>query len=191
MKHVVALAITCAVCISTAEADSRSRIANYAVAGKTPHDIVEIIKSSAPRVAANPTFAYTTPATRTIVKLAKAKGSCKFAGFRTSAFYVFTLPKHIKPETMSKATKAKWLDFVSYLTVHEQGHAKSWDACFADYDQQALKLQAKSCERLDKSREKLFTSIKRACLELDEKMDFYFRKEVQSTPFLKEALRQP
>lgn len=191
MIHQISVAVLSMCLIAGAEAASQSRIAHYAVAGKTAHDIYEIIKTTAPRVAANATFAFTVPATRTIVKHAKAKGSCKYAAIKTSAFYIFHLPKHIQPETMSKATRAKWQNFVSYLKTHEQGHATSWNSCFADYDQQALKLKAKTCEQLDKNLEKLFTKIKRNCLVLDEKMDFHFRKEVQSTPFLSEALRKP
>lgn len=184
------LTVLCVCVATTAEAESRSRIAHYAVAGKTAADIYEIIKTTAPRVAANATFAFTLPASKTQSKFAKAKGFCKFSAFRTSAFYVFYLPKHIQPQTMSKATRSKWIAFVDYLKIHEQGHATSWDSCLADYDQQALKLQAKTCPQLDKAREKLFTKIKRACLVLDEKMDFNFRKDVQRVPFLAEALRK-
>lgn len=191
MKQQISLALLCACLISNAEAGSQSRIAHYAVAGKTAHDIYEIIKTTAPRVAANATFAFTVPATRTIVKHTRTKGSCKYAAIKTSAFYIFHLPKHIQPETMSKTTRAKWQDFVEYLETHEQGHATSWNACFASYDQQGLTLKAKTCEQLDKNLEKLFTKIKRNCLVLDEKMDFHFRKQVQSTPFLSEALRKP
>ena len=190
MKHFMYFAIMFASLSTDAEAASQSRLAFYAVAGKTAHDIYEIIKTTAPRVAANATFAFTVPATKTNSKFSKATGSCKFGTFKTSAFYVFYLPKHIQPGTMSKATRSKWNDFVDYLKIHEQGHAKSWDSCFADYDQQALKLQAKTCPQLDKNREKLFTRIKRACLAIDEKMDFNFRKEVQRVPFLAEALRK-
>ena len=190
MKRQIFLTVLYACLTTTAEAGSHSRIANYAVAGKTAADVLEIIKTTAPRVAANATFAFTLPATKTQSKLAKAKGSCKFSAFKTSAFYVFYLPKHIQPETMSKATRAKWNVFVDYLKIHEQSHATSWDSCFADYDQQALKLQAKTCPQLDNIREKLFTKIKRACLVLDEKMDVNFRKDAQRVPFLAEALRK-
>ena len=171
-------------------AASQSRLAFYAVAGKTPQEIYEIIKTSAPRVASNATFALTTPATKTISKTLQVKGVCKYTKFKTSTFYIYTLPRHIKPETMSAKTRAKWNGFVEYLKVHEQGHGKSWDSCLSDYDQEALGLAAKNCQNLEKSREKLFTKIKRLCLERDEKMDFVFRKEVQSVPFLREALRK-
>ncbi len=190
MNRQIPVAVLYACLVANAEAASQSSISYYAVAGKTTHDIYEIIKTTAPRVATNATFAFTLPATKTQSKLAKAKNSCKFSAFKTSAFYVFYLPKHIQPETMSKSTRSKWLAFVDYLKVHEQGHAKSWDTCFADYDQQALKLQAKTCPQLDKDREKLFTKIKRACLAIDEKMDFNFRKDVQRVPFLAEALQK-
>jgi predicted secreted Zn-dependent protease len=190
MKHHIYLAIMFACQCTNAEAASQSRFAFYAVAGKTAHDIYEIIKSSGPRIGGNATFAFTTPATKTDSKLLKAKGSCKYGTFRTSGFYIFNLPRHIQPETMSKATRAKWTAFIDYLKVHELGHAQNWDSCFAEYDQQAIKLQAKTCQQLDKNREKLFTKIKRACLVIDEKMDVIFRKEVQRVPFVAEALRK-
>ncbi len=147
------------------------------------------IRTSAPKVAANATFAFTAIATKTDSKVTQTGGACGYGAFKTSAFYIFNLPQHTAPSELSGATLANWRSFVSYLQAHEQGHRDMWRQCFAAYDSQALRLTASTCEDLDRRREKLFTSIKRKCIAKDEEYDFAFRKDVRNEPFVKEALQ--
>jgi predicted secreted Zn-dependent protease len=174
----------------TALAGETSRTVPYAVTGRTAADVYAFIKTRAPRVAKNPTFAFTMIATKTEKRVAGQGASCRFSRFKTSAFYAFYIPRHAKPATLPEATRAKWQAFEDYLKRHEEGHREIWRTCFADYDAQTLQLSAADCTLLDQAREALFTGIKKACLQQDEAYDARFRKEVVKHPFVKEALRK-
>jgi predicted secreted Zn-dependent protease len=187
-KHILAACILLIASTAT-QAKDGSRIQTYPVLGKTAADIYAIIKTQSPKIAPNATFAFTQIATKTNKKTRSSKTSCAYASFDTAGFYIFNIPKHAEPNTISRRAKPRWDSFVSYLLTHEEGHRTIWQACLKDYDAQALELSAKTCEKLDAAREKLFTKIKRQCLEQDEKFDFYFRKDVQKQPFMVDALK--
>lgn len=174
-----------------ANASEQAGVAYYPVTGKTAQEIYQNIKTASPRVARNATFAFTAIGTKTDKREKKSENACSYSRFKTSAIYIFNLPQLRGTSGVSKATKAKWGAFVNYLKVHEEGHRSIWSKCFAEYDAEALQLQAKSCETLDKVREKTFTAVKRRCLGLDETYDFQFRKDVLREPFVIEALRLP
>lgn len=173
-----------------AGAAEKSSIAYYPVTGSNAAAVYEDIKRSAPKIAPNATFAFTVIATKTDKKMAEAKGSCRYAGFATSAAYVFNLPQHVKPASLPRTTLGKWKNFVGYLLAHEERHRSIWRGCFQVYDSQALALSAKSCTMLDAAREKLFTTVKRGCVAQDEAIDAVFRKEALKEPFVAEALKQ-
>lgn len=171
-------------------AAEKSSIAYYPVTGSNAAAVYENIKKTAPKIAPNATFAFTMIATKTDKKAAEAKGSCRYAGFATSAAYVFNLPQHVKPASLPRATLGKWGNFVAYLLAHEEGHRAIWRQCFQDYDTKALALSATTCETLETAREQLFTAIKRGCVAQDEAIDVIFRKAALKEPFVAEALKQ-
>jgi predicted secreted Zn-dependent protease len=171
-------------------AKEQSNIAHYPVTGANAVEIYNNIKKSSPRVARNATFAFTMIATKTDKKTASKEGTCRYTAFKTSAIYVFNVPKHQNPSNIRKGTRAKWSDFTNYLLRHEEGHRDIWRECFKAYDADAMTLRAKTCEALDKAREKAFTAIKRECLGRDEAYDAIFRKDVLRHPFVAEALKR-
>jgi predicted secreted Zn-dependent protease len=182
-----ALLLACATPSSAAEA---SRTVYYPVKGRTAPDIYASIRSASPRVEKGATFAFTRIATKTDSKLGKANAQCRYVSFRTAGYFIFTLPQHVAPDQLPAKLRSKWLSFVDYLLVHEQGHRDMWQQCFADYDAAVLQLSAGDCRELDALREKLFTDIKRRCIAKDEAFDVIFRKEVLREPFMKDALRK-
>lgn len=171
-------------------AKEKSSVAYYPVTGSNAAAVYANIKQSSPKIARNSTFAFTLIATKTDKKSAEDGDGCRYTSFATSAAYVFHLPQHVKSASLPKATLGKWKNFVGYLHRHEEGHRTIWRQCFKDYDAQSLELTAKTCEKLDAAREKLFTKIKRACIAQDEAYDVMFRKEVLKEPFVAEALKQ-
>jgi predicted secreted Zn-dependent protease len=175
---------------SPALAKDSSRTITYPVIGATAAEVYDFIKRRAPRVARNATFAFTMIATKTNSRTAEAKQGCRYTRFNTSAWYAFTLPRHAKPGALAAGTRAKWNGFTAYLKNHEAGHRDIWRMCFSDYDKQALALTSKDCAALDKAREKLFTRIKKACVQKDEAHDVTFRKAVLAQPFVQEALKR-
>lgn len=187
MKLGIIFASACIAMANTCAAREISQIVYYPVKGATAADIYQNIRTSSPRVEKGATFAFTRIATKTDSKLKKAAGSCGYSRFKTSAIYAFNLPQHTQPKQVNAATKVKWQNFVQYLLKHEEHHRDMWRQCFVDYDTAALALTAPDCESLDASREKLFTSIKKRCVQQDEAFDVVFRKEVRQEPFVKEA----
>jgi predicted secreted Zn-dependent protease len=186
------LALVLAACLhlsSSALAKDQSQVATYWVNGKNAKEIYDSIRSNGPKVVANMILAYTAIATKTEQDTAVANGKCRFTIFRTSAIFIFNLPQHRKPALMPAALRGRWDNFVAYLLHHEEGHREIWRACLKDYDARALALSAKTCEKLEQDREKLFTSIKRGCIAQDEAYDVVFRKEVLKEPFVAEALK--
>jgi predicted secreted Zn-dependent protease len=169
-------------------AAEKSKIIYYPVVGTTPKAIYESIKKSSPRVARNATFAFTAIATKSDKATRKSKSGCNYSSFRTSALYIFTLPRLANAKGVSSALASKWASFAQYLRSHEEGHRAIWRSCLTRYDAGVLKLTAKTCEALDKNREKFFTAIKKRCLRDDEAYDFIFRKDVLRQPFVKAAL---
>ena len=113
MINTIFLALSMCIFSCTGLAAETSSITNYLVIGNTPAEIYAFIKTSAPRVAANPTFAYTTPFTKTDARPKQSGQICRYQSLKTSAFFVYTLPKHAKPAMMSKPTQVKWLAFVN------------------------------------------------------------------------------
>ena len=174
---------------SGALAAEKSSVAYYPVTGKTAAEVYANIKKASPRVARNSTFAFTLIATKTAKKTVNKDNACRHSSFNTSAIYVFNLPRHSNPAALPAAARAKWGAFVDYLLRHEEGHRTIWRQCFKEYDAQALELSAKTCEKLDAAREKLFTAIKRKCVAQDEAYDVIFRKEVLREPFVAAALK--
>lgn len=171
-----------------AHSQETSRNAYYPVKGHTAKEIYDDIKMSSPKIAPNSTFAFTTIATKTDSTAKQAGDACRFSKFKTSAIYIFNLPQHVAASGLQGKTRAKWQGFVAYLQTHEEGHRDMWRKCFADYDQQALQLEAATCPDLAKKRDKLFTAIKKKCVAQDEAYDVIFRREVLQEPFVKEAL---
>lgn len=187
-----ALAFLIAACLHlspSALAKDQSQVATYWVNGKNAKEIYDSIRSNGPKVVANMILAYTAIATKTEQDMAIANGKCHFTTFRTSAIFIFNLPQHRKPALMPAALRGRWDNFVAYLLHHEEGHREIWRACLKDYDARAMTLSAKTCEKLEQDREKLFTSIKRGCIAQDEAYDVVFRKEVLKEPFVAEALK--
>ena len=170
-------------------AKETSSVTQYPVTGKTAADVYNDIKVHAPKVASNATFAFTMIATKTDKHEKASAKSCRYDRIKTSAIYNFVIPKHSNPDAMAAKTRVKWVNFVAYLKVHEEGHRTIWRKCLADYDRGALGLEAADCKTLDQAREKLLTSLKRKCLAEDEAYDVRFRKEVLSEPFVAQALR--
>lgn len=162
----------------------------YPVTGSTAPAIYENIKTSAPRIAPNATFAFTAIATKTVKAHAVGKDGCRYKRFETSAIYNFVLPSHQNAASMNKRLAKTWGTFAAYLKTHEEGHRDIWRVCFAEYDQQAVGLSAKDCDALDRKREQLFTRIKKRCVAQDEAYDVIFRKEVLKHPFMVEALKK-
>jgi len=173
-----------------ASAAESSKIITYPVSGTTALALYDSIKTSSPRVARNATFAFTAIATKTSKTTKMAKDGCKYSRFQTSAHYIFTLPRLTSKKGVSPALSAKWSSFADYLKTHEEGHRSIWRKCFAEYDAGVLELSAKTCEALDKKRERLFAAIKKRCLQKDEDYDFVFRKDVLKQQFVKEALNK-
>lgn len=183
-------ALLAATTVSAAGKDN-SAIVPYPVKGKTQREIYDFIKTHAPRIAPNATFAFTAIATKT-VKSHKVDGAgCRYQRFETSAIYNFVLPRHEDEGKLKTAVAKQWRGFVEYLRVHEEGHREMWRACFADYDAKALELSSKDCTALDAKREALFTRIKKRCVQQDEAFDVTFRKEVLKEPFVAAALKAP
>ncbi len=162
----------------------------YPVTGSTAPAIYENIKTAAPRIAPNATFAFTAIATKTVKAHAVGKDGCRYKRFETSAIYNFVLPSHQNAASMNTRLAKSWLAFATYLKTHEEGHRDIWRACFREYDQQAVGLAAKDCDALDSKREQLFTNIKKRCVGEDEAYDVIFRKEVLKHPFMVEALKK-
>lgn len=185
------LAALALIAAAPAQAEEKPRLSYYPVEGRTPQEIYESIRTTSPRVAPNATFAFTTIATKTDKREAKTADGCRYSKFRTSGFYIFTIPAHSAPETLTPKVKAKMAAFQAYLLKHEEGHRAMWQQCLKDYDAQALTLSAASCEKLDKLRDKAFTKIKLTCIAQDEAYDVVFRKEVLKEPFVAEALKRP
>jgi predicted secreted Zn-dependent protease len=184
------LAVALALLASPAMAKDRSSLTLYPVSGKTAPAIYESIKTSAPRVAPNATFAFTMIATKTDKAEAKTKASCRYKRFKTSAIYNFVIPRHTNIEILAPKTRTKWANFVAYLQTHEAGHRTIWQNCLADYDRQSLALNAETCTDLDKARDNIFNTLKRKCLGQDEAYDVQFRKAVLKEPFVADALRK-
>lgn len=181
-----------AACLATAPAFAkpveRSQVIPYPVRGTSAKAIYDDIKKQSPKIASNATFAFTAMATKTDKKEKKLDGSCRYSRFGTSVVYSFVLPKLASTKGVSKKLLAQWTDFAAYLKAHEEWHRDNWRGCIKDYDASALELEAKDCGVLDKKREKLFNSMKRACIAKDEAFDVTFRKEVRNHPFVAEAL---
>lgn len=174
-------------CAAPACAAEQTKYLTYPVTGNTAAAIYANIKSSAPRVVANATFAFMAIATKTVKREAKAKTTCRYSAFKTSAIYYITLPRLTKSPG---AVGGKFRAFAGYLKSHEEWHRDNWRGCLKDYDREALSLAARDCKALDRKREKLFTSIKRTCIAKDEAFDFSFRKDVLKHPFVVEATRK-
>ena len=190
MRHAIFfLLLSCIIANPVLSAD-KSKIVTYPVMGTTAKAIYESIKTSSPRVARNATFAFTAIATKTGKSTKKSANGCSYSRFRTSAYYIFTLPRLAGKMGVSSALSAKWSSFAGYLKTHEEGHRSIWRKCFTGYDAGVLELSAKTCEALDKKRERLFTAIKKRCLQKDEAYDFVFRKDVLKQPFVAEALNK-
>jgi predicted secreted Zn-dependent protease len=190
-KILKAAAIACVVMMpGPALAQDESRVTLYPVLGSSASEVYIFIQKRAPKIKPNATFAFTAIATKTEKREAKSAAACRYKSFRTAAIYEFFIPRHAEPAALPPATRAKWMGFMRYLLSHEQGHRAIWRACFADYDAQALTLEAADCSALDQAREALFATIKRACLRRDAAYDVIFRKEVLQHPFVREALRK-
>jgi predicted secreted Zn-dependent protease len=185
----LALAILCSLPTSTLlMANDSSQIVYYGVQGKTAAEVYSYIKTKAPRVAANATFAFTLIATKYDKWEVAKPGSCYYGKHKTSAYYAFHLPRHIKISNLPASTRSKWLTFVDYLKVHEAAHRTIWQKCFADFDTQAKALRAKDCDSLNALREQKFNVAKRLCVQKDEAFDSAFRKQVLLLAFMREAL---
>jgi predicted secreted Zn-dependent protease len=165
-----------------------SAVVAYPVQGVTAAEIYKYIKTKSPKAANNSTFAFTMIATKTVKTEKQSAEDCRYPTFKTSAIFNFVLPKHPKPKSIKAKTQSKWLAFEGYLFEHEKSHRVIWQACFADYDQQAKTLTSKDCKSLDALREKTFTKIKLGCLKQDEAYDVVFRKDVLKHLFVKVAL---
>jgi predicted secreted Zn-dependent protease len=171
-------------------AEPKSRIVPYPVEGRTANDVFAYIKTKSPKIAANATFAFTLPATKTDSPSKLGPDGCKFTRFKTSAFFAYYIPQHKQPKSMPGQTRKKWAAFVSYLEDHERLHGENWTQCLKDYDAQAINLKAKDCRALGAARDKLFNDVKRACVANDEAIDVVFRKQVMQHPFMREAQSQ-
>jgi predicted secreted Zn-dependent protease len=179
-------------CIAStaAQAKETSRIVPYPVDGRTAPEVFTYIKTKAPRVAPNATFAFTLPATKIESKSLQGKDGCRYTSFKTSVFFAYYIPEHKMPKLLPARTRKKWSQFVGYLKDHEKLHGANWTQCLADFDREALGLKAKDCRTLGAAQTSLFNDIKRACVAKDEAIDVVFRKEVMQHPFMREAQSQ-
>jgi predicted secreted Zn-dependent protease len=171
-------------------AGTKTQVVHYGVTGNTAPEIYTNIKTSAPKVAANATFAFTLPFTKTVEKTSLSNGKCSYASFKTSSIFQIVVPKLVPGGKAPAAVRKQFGGFSQYLVEHEKWHVNNWTTCLADYDREALKLSAKDCKALDKKKEKLFTSIKKKCVAKDEAFDFYFRKDVLKHPFIVSAQKK-
>jgi predicted secreted Zn-dependent protease len=181
---------TLLIAVPVMAAEPKSKIVPYPVEGRTASEVFTYIKTKSPRIAANATFAFTLPATKTNAKSVQGKDGCRFTAYKTSLFFAYYIPQHKSPKALPGPTRKKWAQFVSYLEDHERLHGENWTACIADFDTQAIKLKAKDCRALGVMRDKLFDELKRACVAKDEAIDVTFRKDVMQHPFLREAQNQ-
>ena len=107
-----------------AETSDTSSDVPYPVTGSTAPAIYENIKTGAPRVAPNATFAFTAIATKTIKSHAVEAGECRYKRFQTKAIYNFVLPEHQNTASLGKRLAKTWAEFAAYLKTHEEGHRR-------------------------------------------------------------------
>jgi predicted secreted Zn-dependent protease len=183
-----------AVCVFFASthafAQDKSYVVPYPVDGRNAQEVYTYIKTKAPRVAANATFAFTMIGTKTRHKAKFDKAVCRYTQFSTAGLFAFNIPQHKNVKSLPGKTRKNWGAFTAYLKSHEEGHMRIWQKCFKDYDAEVLQLAAKDCKSLERERNGVFEAIKRKCLAEDEAYDVIFRKEVLTTPFMREAQSQ-
>jgi predicted secreted Zn-dependent protease len=188
----LAPAIVTFVIASAALADSasfRSKVITYPVTGKTAKDIHDNIRKVSPKIARNATYAFSIPSVKIDKSHKKTKSSCSFGRYSTRLHFAYVVPKLTTKSGLAPGVAAKWNSFAAYLLEHEKTHGAMWRSCLSAHDAEVRQLSAKTCESLDKKRERMFEAAKKKCVAADEKFDFQFRKEVLKHPFVAEALK--
>lgn len=182
------------VCFTTAASAAETRKPNlifYPVHGTTAKAIQEDMYQNGPKIRGDNKLSFTIPAIKITQKSAQSGGQCRYKSYRIASVYSFVLPKLASNKGVPKQTLAKWNGFATYLLKHEDLHRQIWLKCLSEFEAEAKVLNAADCSSLDKDTSKAFENKKRACLEEDQKLDFYHAKEALKTPFLREALETP
>jgi predicted secreted Zn-dependent protease len=160
----------------------------YPVHGATAKDIRADIVENGPKIGGGSAFSFTIPAIKITKKTVASKGQCRYRNYRIASVYSFVLPKLQPVKGLPKQTRANWNSFAAYLRTHENLHREIWLKCLSEFESEAKALDASDCASLEKDTARAFESKKRACLEEDKRLDFYYSKEALKTPFLREAM---
>jgi predicted secreted Zn-dependent protease len=183
----ILLTFICLATAATAAETRKPKFIYYPVHGASAKDIRADIVANGPKIGGGSAFSFTIPAIKITKKVSKTAGQCRYKTYRISSVYSFVLPKLQQTKGLPRQTLSNWNSFASYLREHENLHRQIWLTCLSAFETQAKALDASSCEVLEKDVARAFESKKRACLEEDKRLDFYYTKEALKTPFLREA----
>ncbi len=178
------------VCLATASHAAETRKPNviyYPVHGASAKAIKDDIIQHGPRIGGRSAFSFTIPAIKVSKKAVQSGGSCHFKTYRIASVYNFVLPRLAATKGLPRQTQTNWNAFSSYLKAHENQHRQIWLTCLSEFENEARALEASSCDSLEKAATRAFERKKLACLEEDQRLDFYYTKEVLKLPFMREA----
>jgi predicted secreted Zn-dependent protease len=184
----ILIALICFTIAASAAETRKPKFIYYPVHGASAKDIRADIVQNGPKIGGGSAFSFTIPAIKISKKVAQSAGLCRYKAYRISSVYSFVLPKLASSKALPKTTLTNWNSFANYLRDHENLHREIWLKCLSEFETQARTLDASNCEALDKDTARAFESKKRACLEEDKRLDFYYSKEALKTPFLREAM---
>jgi predicted secreted Zn-dependent protease len=182
------------ICLATAAGAAETRKPNliyYPVHGTTAKAMQQDMYQNGPKIRGDTKLSFTIPAIKITQKTAQSGDVCRYKSYRISSVYSFVLPKLASSKGVPKQTLAKWNGFAAYLLEHEDLHRQIWLKCLSEFEAEAKTMNATDCNALDKDTSRAFENKKLACLEEDQKLDFYHAKEALKTPFLREALETP
>lgn len=184
----ILIALLCFAAAANAAETRKPKFIYYPVRGASAKNIRDDIVQNGPKIGGGSAFSFTIPAIKITRKTAQSAGQCRYRNYRISSVYSFVLPRLQPTKGLPRQTLANWNSFTTYLRDHENLHREIWLKCLSEFEAQAKTLEGSSCEALDKDTSSAFESKKRACLEEDKRLDFYYSKEALKTPFLREAM---
>lgn len=185
------IALTCFVTAAHAGETRKPNLIFYPVHGTTAKAIQEDMYQNGPKIRGDTKLSFTIPAIKITQKATQSSEACRYKSYRISSVYSFVLPKLASNTGVPKQTLAKWNGFATYLLKHEDLHRQIWLKCLSEFETEAKAITAADCSTLNKYTSQAFENKKQACLEEDQKLDFYHSKEALKTPFLREALETP
>ncbi len=156
----------------------------YTINGATPAEIYKAMIKRGPEVDGVNAYASTNANLQQEGKLQQGK-TCLVTDYRVKLDFTINLPK-LKNEKVLKGTvKAQWLNFSAFVKAHEETHRAIWTQCATKLERQAIALNMKTCDALNKKTLKLWEQMRKSCTREHAAFDAAEQKRLLKHPFIK------